>query len=166
VHNGPEAGGEGGILPTGDRSDRRQVNDLPPAALNAQEGGAPAAAAPAAAKGALEGTVYNQASGLPIGRVKVVVRGLAQETLTDDEGNFRLREIPAGAIELDVSYLGFVPQTATVTVPAGGAVSQDFHLSREGLDRRGVQGETVVLETFQVVAEPACRQHQERGRIR
>ena len=111
------------------------------------------AQSPAGPKGTLEGTVYNQASGLPISRAKVVVRGTAQEVLTDDEGNFRFHEIPAKGLELEVSYLGFVSQTVAVTVPPGEAVAQDFRLSREGAGARRIEGETVVLEKFEVVAE-------------
>lgn len=124
--------------------------------LHAQPSGEPAGSSPqiaGEARGTLEGTVSNQASGLPIGRAKVLIRGTAQEILTDDEGNFRFREIPAKALELEVSYLGFVSQIAMVTVPPGGVIAQNFQLSREGRDKRNVEGETVVLETFQVVAD-------------
>jgi TonB-dependent receptor len=97
--------------------------------------------------------VSNAVSGSPLGRAKVAIRGTAQETLTDDDGRFYLRGAPAKDIELEVSYLGFGSQTSRVTVPPGGQVAQDFQLSRPGTDRRGAEGQTIVLEQFQVVAE-------------
>lgn len=103
--------------------------------------------------GAVQGTVSNAVSGSPLGRAKVAIRGTAQETLTDDDGRFYLRGAPAKDIELEVSYLGFVSQTSGVTVPPGGQVARDFQLSREGTDRRGAEGQPIVLEKFQVVAE-------------
>lgn len=103
--------------------------------------------------GAVQGTVSNAVSGSPLGRAKVAIRGTAQETLTDDDGRFYLRGAPAKDIELEVSYLGFGSQTSRVTVPPGGQVAQDFQLSRQGTDRRGAEGQTIVLEQFQVVAE-------------
>lgn len=115
--------------------------------------GSGSAQALAGSNGTVEGTVYNQASGSPISRAKVIIRGTTQEVLTDAEGNFRFHETPAKDVELEVSYLGFVPQTAMVTVSQGGVVSQDFQLSREGTDKRNVERETVVLEAFEVIAE-------------
>jgi TonB-dependent receptor len=103
--------------------------------------------------GAVQGTVSNAVSGSPLGRAKVAIRGTAQETLTDDDGRFYLRGAPAKDIELEVSYLGFGSQTSRVTVPPGGQVAQDFQLSRQGTERRGAEGQTIVLEQFQVVAE-------------
>jgi hypothetical protein len=103
--------------------------------------------------GAVQGTVSNAVSGSPLGRAKVAIRSTAQETLTDDDGRFYFRGAPAKDIELEVSYLGFVAQTSRVTVPPGGQVAQDFQLSREGIDRRGAEAKTIVLEKFQVVAE-------------
>ncbi len=103
--------------------------------------------------GAVQGTVSNAASGSPLGRAKVAIRGTAQETLTDDDGRFYLRGAPAKDIELEISYLGFVSQTTRVTVPPGGQVARDFQLSREGTEGRGAEGQLIVLEKFQVVAE-------------
>ena len=103
--------------------------------------------------GAVQGTVSNAVSGSPLGRAKVAIRGTTQETLTDDDGRFFLPGAPAKDIELEVSYLGFASQTSRVTVPPGGQAAQDFQLSREGIDRRGAETQTIVLEKFQVVAE-------------
>lgn len=115
-------------------------------------GYAQSADAPKAA-GAVQGIVSNAVSGSPLARAKVTIRGTAQEAITDDDGRFYLRNAPARDIELDVSYLGFVSQTSRVTVPPGGQVAQDFQLSREGTERRDLEGQTLVLDKFQVVAE-------------
>ncbi|MDI1248293.1 MAG: TonB-dependent receptor [Lacunisphaera sp.] len=111
------------------------------------------AQSPAEPLGAVQGTVSNAVSGAPLGRAKITIRGTAQEALTDDDGRFYLRRAPAKDIELEVSYLGFVSQTLRVTVPQGGLAAQDFQLSRERTDRRDQEGPTLVLDTFQVVAE-------------
>jgi len=125
-------------------------------ALHAQSSGTPAgsaARAPAELKGTLEGTVYNQTSGAPISRAKVVIRRTDQVALTDDEGNFRFREVPVGDAEVEVSYLGFVSQSKRVTVSSGALVSRDFHLGRQDIEKSKVEGDTVVLESFEVVAD-------------
>ncbi len=104
-------------------------------------------------KGRLDGTVHNLASGLPLGRVKVVVRETSQVVLTDDDGRYTFNEVPAGALNVDVSYLGFERQSRTVTVAAGHATSQDFRLSRKGAAQINAEGEPIVLAAFEVVAD-------------
>ena len=103
--------------------------------------------------GAVQGTVSNAVSGSPLGRAKVAIRGTAQETLTDDDGRFYLQGAPAREIELEVSYLGFASQSSRVTVPPGGQVARDFQLTRGGSERRGAEGQAIMLEKFEVVAE-------------
>lgn len=104
------------------------------------------------ATGIIDGTVVNLATGVPIGRAKVLVRETGQEALTDDTGSYEFRAMPAGAVHVEVSYLGFESQAATVTVTPGRVVAREFQLVREGTSRR-LEGDTVVLEKFQVVAE-------------
>ena len=109
--------------------------------------------ASAEAGGTIEGMVFNAVSGSPLSRAKVIIRGTDQGTLTDDEGRFYLRGVPAKDVELEASYLGFVSQTLRVSVAQGGLVARDFQLAREGTIRRDLDGETLVLEKFEVVAE-------------
>ncbi len=104
-------------------------------------------------RGTLEGTVYNRASGLPLSRAKVVVAETSQEVLTDDGGRFSFRAAPARTLRLEVSYLGFVAQTETVSVPPNGVVVRDIRLAREGAAKATAEGETVVLEKFEVIAD-------------
>ncbi len=115
---------------------------------------APAPAQTAAAAGSIEGVVYNSTNGLPVGRAEVRLKGTGWETLTDDEGRFNFINVPAGAAELEVSYLGFERQTAAVTVEAGKTAVRDFQIVREGSARGRAQGDDVVLlEKFEVVAD-------------
>lgn len=122
---------------------------------------APAQPAPAMAPGGIEGTVYNSTNGLPVGRAKVSVRGVAapavsQETLTDDEGRFWFANMSAGEARLEVAYLGFDSQTATVTVEPGKTATRDFQIAPEALPgRRAKDDDIVLLEKFSVVADQA-----------
>jgi TonB-dependent receptor len=97
--------------------------------------------------------VYNRASGLPLGRAKVVLAETAQEVLTDDEGRFAIRGVPAQSLRLEISYLGFVAQTVTVAVPPNGVAVRDIRLAREGAVQASPEGETVLLEKFEVIAD-------------
>ncbi|MBI4623002.1 MAG: carboxypeptidase-like regulatory domain-containing protein, partial [Verrucomicrobia bacterium] len=104
-------------------------------------------------KGRVEGMVLHRASGLPLPRAKVVMAEASREVLTDDEGRFAFPEAPARTVRLEVSYLGFAPQTATVSVPPNGIAERDFRLARAGATGAGAGDETIVLEKFEVVAD-------------
>lgn len=113
-----------------------------------------AQSATAAGSGGIEGAVYNSTNSLPVGRAKVSIKGTNQETLTDDEGRFYFQNITASTVELEVSYLGFNSQTASVTVETGKTTVRDFQITREGLARRRTGDDDVVmLEKFSVVAD-------------
>lgn len=106
-----------------------------------------------APRGTVEGTVVHQASGLPLGRAKVVIAETAQETLTDDEGRFAFRNAPVGTVQLEISYLGFASQKATLAVPPQGTAGHEFRLAREGAPDSRKDDGVVLLEKFEVVAD-------------
>ncbi len=111
---------------------------------------APLAGAAEEATGTIEGNVTNSATNLPIGKVKVTIRPAFQTTLTDDEGYYRLTGVPAGEAQLEVTYLGFDKQTATITVPPNASLKRDFVLVRE---QTTPKDDLIVLEKFSVVAD-------------
>ncbi len=83
-------------------------------------------AAPRGLAGRVTGTVTNAADGSPIAGATVSAEGLASTTGAD--GRYTLA-VPAGERVLTVSAYGYSTRTATVTVPAGGAVNHDFALA-------------------------------------
>ncbi|MDR1010099.1 MAG: TonB-dependent receptor [Opitutaceae bacterium] len=117
----------------------------------------PAANIPAVANGAIEGTVYNAATDLPVSKARVIIEGTPRETLTSEDGHFHFDGVHAGDVTLIVSYLGFETQTATITVPASQTATHDFQIRREGPVPRarapGAEGSVVVMERFSVVAD-------------
>ncbi len=52
----------------------------------------------------------------------------ARNTLTTTNGVYKVSHLPAGSYKILVSKPGFKPQTATVTVPAKGTITQNFLL--------------------------------------
>ncbi len=53
--------------------------------------------------------------------------------LTGSQGGYSLTRVPAGTHTLMVRMLGFRPDSASITVQAGGTVTQDFTLARDPL---------------------------------
>ena len=91
-----------------------------------------AAAQDAAQAGTVAGRVTDE-RGAGISGAQVFLVRPAIGTQTGSDGNYRLTGVPAGTHSLGVRMLGFRPDSASVTVDAGGTASQDFSLSRDPL---------------------------------
>ncbi|HEY1107438.1 MAG TPA: carboxypeptidase-like regulatory domain-containing protein, partial [Opitutaceae bacterium] len=102
--------------------------------------------------GFVEGRVFNAASGNALVNARVTIEGTNQSVITDEGGYFRL-PAAAGAATVRVNYLGMSPQSATVNVPVGGSVSQEFELRLEGSRSAPAAGETIQLSAFTVAAD-------------
>src|SRR5579864_2240282 len=71
-----------------------------------------------AGKGAVTGTVVDSAKNVLVGAV-IEVSPSGQRAVSDDQGNFRIPDIPAGQATLTISYVGFASFMATANVSAG-----------------------------------------------
>jgi iron complex outermembrane receptor protein len=84
-----------------------------------------------AAQGTIRGRV-SDARGGPLARAMVSAEGSGLHATSDEQGVYELRGVAPGVYTLRVRLLGYVPQTARVTVPdGGGAVVQDFTLAEQ-----------------------------------
>ena len=84
-----------------------------------------------AAQGTIRGRV-SDARGGPLARVMISAEGSGLHATSDEQGQYELRGVAAGVYTLRVRLLGYVPQTARVTVAEGGAVvTQDFTLAEQ-----------------------------------
>jgi TonB-linked SusC/RagA family outer membrane protein len=87
--------------------------------------------APASAQeGAIEGTVQNASTVAldAVNNASVFVEGTNISTLTDRQGRYRLTEVPAGQVTVQVTIIGFRAASQSVTVQAGQVVTLDFQL--------------------------------------
>lgn len=103
----------------------------------------PSRAAEPTGRGQLSGSVTSKSTGTALQGAAVVVPGLNRAALTDDTGRFVLYDLPSGAVEVVVSYSGFLEQTRTAIVQAGATVELPFDM---------VSSEVVALEKFTVTA--------------
>ena len=79
--------------------------------------------------GSIRGRVAD-AAGAALSRASVSAEGSGLRATTDDQGRYDIRGISAGTYTVRVRVLGYVPQSARVTV-AQGAVTQDFTLTAQ-----------------------------------
>ena len=86
-------------------------------------------AAQSAGTGTIEGRVFDPARGEYLERARVTVEGTSQEAFTDETGQYRFTDVPAGLARVKVFFTGLAPQTSTVTVTAGATVQADVALA-------------------------------------
>lgn len=92
-------------------------------------------------KGGITGKVTTS-DGQPAASVTVLIKGTSRIALTDNNGHFTLRNVPAGRHKLEVSLIGYETTTQEVTVSDNQvtAVSLQLSLSKNEL-------ETVVIKS-------------------
>ncbi len=109
-----------------------------PGALQAQAG-----------MGSISGRVQNVGNAKNLNNVRITVEGTNHVTFTNEYGEYRLNDVPAGEVRVQAFYTGLDSEVSTVTVTAGQAVTLDFNLSSR--ERYG-DDKTVKLDTFVVAA--------------
>ena len=97
-------------------------------------------ASPALAQGTgqVAGQVTNSNTGEPMDGAQVTVRGTQIGGLTDADGRFSLRGVPAGEQTIRVRLIGFGTRTRTITVQSGQTTTANFQLERQALDMQEI----------------------------
>jgi len=102
--------------------------------------GISAEAAWAQDRGTLRGTVRDAETQDPLVGANVVLTDLARGTSTNPDGQFEIRDVPAGMHSVEVTFVGFEAVTRTVSVQAGATTTLEVALAPAPL----VGGEVVV----------------------
>jgi TonB-linked SusC/RagA family outer membrane protein len=82
------------------------------------------------ATGTITGRVTDESTGGPVAQARILQQGTTNGTLTADNGTYTLRQLPAGAVTLVVSRVGYEQQTVTVTMTAGGSATANVVLKQ------------------------------------
>lgn len=86
------------------------------------------AASAQAALGVITGRVTDQASGQPISAVSVTLEGSTNGALTGDDGRYTIRQVAAGAHNLNFARIGYEAGKLAVTVREGAPATGDIAL--------------------------------------
>src|ERR1044071_4490279 len=81
--------------------------------------------------GSIRGRVAD-AGGAPLARASISAEGSGLRATTDDQGRYEIRSLSAGTYTVRVRLLGYVPQSARVTV-GQGATTQDFTMAAQAI---------------------------------
>src|SRR5260370_39063372 len=79
-------------------------------------------------RGTSAGTARDAASSA-LASALIEVQPLGRKVASDDQGQFRITDVPAGEYTVTVSYVGFAPFNKTVKVEAGQTVNVDALLN-------------------------------------
>jgi outer membrane receptor for ferrienterochelin and colicins len=115
-------------------------------------------AAPGQAQtGAVQGTVRDANTGAPLNGASVAVRGTALGSLSDTQGRFTIRGVPAGNYTVQVTLIGYSQAARTVSVPAGSetATTLDFTLSPSAVALEGLTVVSASRRTEKITDAPA-----------
>ena len=90
--------------------------------------------------GWITGSVVDQRTKTPIPSANVVVLGSQMGAVTDENGSFTIRNVPAGEYQIHVSVLGYRQAAATIKVGVIREPSKhDFVLDEEDITLQGVE---------------------------
>lgn len=91
--------------------------------------------------GTVSGVVKDKTTGETMPGANVVIKGTLTGSVTDFDGLFRIENVPAGAVEVEASFIGFIAQSIKTTVTAGGTTTINFDLDSDAISLE----ETVVI---------------------
>ena len=93
------------------------------------------AASVAGAQGVVTGRVVAQGTNEPIPEARVILIGTSLFTVTNNDGRFTVRNVPAGTQQVRVLRVGFGEQKKPATVTNGQATTLDFQLATVSVRR-------------------------------
>ena len=98
------------------------------------------------ASGTIEGRVFNPVSGEYLRNAEVRVQGTGLVAIAENDGRYRIANVPPGSVTVTVNYAGYQPASATIMVSAGKMTTRDFDLQSEDKKKDGI----VSLDRFTV----------------
>ncbi|MBL7190187.1 TonB-dependent receptor [bacterium] len=75
------------------------------------------------AAGVIQGSVSDSQTGEPLSGAQIQITGTLWGTVSDESGGFNLDNIPAGRYDIEISFLGYFPESRAVIITNGGSVN-------------------------------------------
>ena len=75
----------------------------------------------------------------PIPSVNIIVIGTSLGTATDEEGNYRITNVPAGKYQIKFSVLGYDSQIKSVSIVAGLTLELNIVLNEKAIEIQQVE---------------------------
>ncbi|MCX7798000.1 MAG: TonB-dependent receptor [Melioribacter sp.] len=94
----------------------------------------------AQARGSIKGIVYDRDTKDPLPGANVVVKGTSLGAACNLDGEYIIRNIPAGRHTIVVSYIGYESQSVEVEIVPNRTLAQDFYLKLTA-----IEGEDIII---------------------
>jgi TonB-dependent receptor len=107
-----------------------------------------------AQSGSIKGIIYDREGKSPLVGANIIIRGSSLGAASDLNGNYLIRNVPAGRQTFIISYIGYNADSVVVNIPADKTLDKDFYLSANS-----IQGKTVVI-TAQAQGQVSAIQQQ------
>lgn len=91
--------------------------------------------------GTVKGTIRDKSTGETLPGANVLLKGTLTGASADFNGNYVLEHVAAGSATIEVSFVGYLPQTKTITVNAGKTAELSFLLENDAINLQ----ETLVI---------------------
>ena len=102
------------------------------------------------ATGSIQGRVFNPTSKAYVNNAEVRLEGSNKVTFTEQDGSFRLLDVPAGQATVVVSYSGYEQSKDTFTVAAGQTAVREINLTTVTGSTAATKDGVVKLDVFKV----------------
>ncbi|MEZ4775918.1 MAG: TonB-dependent receptor [Bacteroidia bacterium] len=87
----------------------------------------------AQSSGSVSGVVLDKSTDGPLPSARVIIVGTERGVLTNQSGQYNLRNIPSGSYQLSITYIGYRTEIVPVEVQAGQDTKVDIGMTVEGL---------------------------------
>lgn len=102
--------------------------------------------------GTIAGTVYDQTTNLPLRGVTVQLTGLNRAAVTNDLGQYRFADLVAAPYNIELSHVGFAPQSVAVTVQDDKTTTVKTTLAAASLELSEVTVSSVRAHDQQIIS--------------
>ncbi len=99
--------------------------------------------------GTVTGRVIVAATQQPLVSAQVFIAGTQRGAITNQEGQYTITNVPAGAQTVTVTIIGYSQETAAVNVSAGGSTTANFEMRQSAVELDGIVVNAVTGEREQ-----------------
>ena len=93
-----------------------------------------------AQSGSIKGHVFDKETTSPLGGANIIVKSTSLGAATDLNGNYLIRNIPAGRYTFVISYLGYNSDTVVINITTDKTIEKDFYLIA-----KTIEGQTITI---------------------
>ena len=104
-----------------------------------------------AATGAIQGRIFNPATGEYVRNAELAIAGTSLVAYSADDGTYTLNGVPAGEVTVTLRYTSYATASATLRVADGATTTRDFELVFAGVKPAASDSGSAVLKLSEFI---------------